>query len=219
MLRPSQSLDPYLARPFWLHRIRDGEDGEEVALLVEPGGQTAALLGRLLPGQSVGIFGPCGRGVTLKPGVRSLLLVADGAGFAPLVWLAVEEAARGRSVTLLLGERTAERVYPLPLLDPQVEVAVATDDGSAGRLGSVTALVAEYAGWADEIVLSGPNPLYPAVAAVLRDQPWRRPCQALIAPRMPCGTGLCGSCLVRTRRHGVKLACVDGPAFDLRELM
>jgi hypothetical protein len=36
---------------------------------------------------------------------------------------------------------------------------------------------------------------------------------------MPCaGLAACGVCAVQTRR-GWKLACVDGPVFDLKEIM
>ena len=35
--------------------------------------------------------------------------------------------------------------------------------------------------------------------------------------RLPCGTGACGACHVRTRDKA-KLFCVDGPAFALDEL-
>jgi NAD(P)H-flavin reductase len=34
MVHPSGTLDPFLPRALWIHRLRDGEDGEEFALLV-----------------------------------------------------------------------------------------------------------------------------------------------------------------------------------------
>ena len=41
--------------------------------------------------------------------------------------------------------------------------------------------------------------------------------QALVAPPMACGVGACQGCGVDTA-HGMKLACADGPVFDLLEL-
>ncbi|MEK6573063.1 MAG: 2Fe-2S iron-sulfur cluster-binding protein [Chloroflexota bacterium] len=41
--------------------------------------------------------------------------------------------------------------------------------------------------------------------------------RALVTCPMPCGTGACGACAVKTI-HGWKMACVDGPFFSLTEL-
>jgi hypothetical protein len=43
--------------------------------------------------------------------------------------------------------------------------------------------------------------------------------QALVRTAMPChGVGECGVCAVTTQ-HGTKLACSDGPVFDLEEVL
>ena len=43
--------------------------------------------------------------------------------------------------------------------------------------------------------------------------------QALLRTPMPCrGIGACRVCAVKTH-HGWKLACVDGPVFDLQEVL
>jgi dihydroorotate dehydrogenase electron transfer subunit len=218
MVRCGDGLDPFLSRPFWIHRLRDGEAGEELALLVEVSGQGSAWLAATTPGRSVTVLGPLGKPLTPAPGVRNLLLIADGIGVAPLVWLADEEIARGRSATLLAGATTADELYPLSLLDPELELVVATADGSAGRVGGVLALTPEYTDWAEQIVGSGSEIFYRALAAMLRSRLWRRPCQVLLQEPMPCGTGICNGCAVTTRRRGTRLACRDGAAFDLRDL-
>jgi len=41
--------------------------------------------------------------------------------------------------------------------------------------------------------------------------------QALVLPPPVCHVGVCGVCTVPTR-HGYRLACVDGPVFDLKDL-
>jgi dihydroorotate dehydrogenase electron transfer subunit len=219
MVRPTPTFDPFLSRTFWIHRLRNGVDGEELALLVDMVGRGSGLIAGAVPGQTLTVLGPLGKPLAPAPGVRSLLLVSEGIGVAPLVWLSDEETARGRSVTLLVGAGTADQVYPLELLAPEVEVAVATEDGSMGASGSVAALVAEYAGWADQIVAAGSDRLYQELAAVLRTRMWRRPCRVIANAPVPCGTGVCRGCGVTTRRGRVVLACRDGPAFDLREIV
>lgn len=219
MLHLPGVLDPFLSRAFWIHRMRDGEEGEEFAVLVEIKGRGTALIGGAVPGQRIQATGPLGRPLSLAPGVRNLLLLADGVGVSPLIWCSDEETARGRSVTLLMGAESEARLYPLNLVRPEVEVAVTTGDGSAGVRGGVTSLVGEYAMWADQIVAAGPDELYRDLAERLRALLWRRPCYALVNAAMPCGTGICGLCGTATRRKGVKLACREGPALELRDLV
>lgn len=219
MILAGDGLDPFLPRAFWVHRVRDGEDGEEFAVLVEIRGTGTAMIAASMPKSRLRLTGPLGRPLTMAPGARSLLLVGEGIGISPLVWCSDEESARGRNVTLLMGAESVAALYPLALVRPEVEVAVATDDGSAGVHGRVTAVVEDYAVWADQIIVAGPDDLYRELSERLRTLPWRRPCLAMANVMMPCGTGICGLCGISTRRSGVKLACREGPAFELRDLV
>lgn len=217
MIHPTGTLDPYLARPYWIHRVRDGEDGEELALLIDAAGPAGRALRQAVPGQRFRALGPLGRPLSPRPGVRNLLLVAEDIHVAPLVWCSDEETARGRSVTLLLGASNPDHLYPTDLLSPEVELVTVTAATAAGDEG-VAALIPEYAGWADEIFACGTDALTTALALQLRRLVWRRPCRIGLHPPLPCGTGICRDCVVRTRRHGVKLVCRDGPFLDLRDL-
>jgi len=71
--------------------------------------------------------------------------------------------------------------------------------------------------WADFLALDLP---LEALADLGKHLPDVLPCpaQALIYTPMPCAClARCGACAVPTRRRW-KLACEDGPVFDLREL-
>jgi hypothetical protein len=75
--------------------------------------------------------------------------------------------------------------------------------------------------WADLLVIDLPNERLPVLRNDLGLGPYDRipiPVQALIAIPMPCG-GLadCGVCAVPAVK-GYKLACKDGPVFDLHEI-
>ena len=169
------------------------------------------------PGVTVSCWGPLGNGYRLRSASQQLLLVAGGIGVAPLVWLADQAIESEKSVTLVLGGRTAEQIFPAKLLPPEVEIVVTTEDGSLGRRGLATEAFVEHLEWCDQAFACGPNAMFEAMAKEQRRSRIRRPVQALLEEGMGCGTGICYGCAIQTRR-GMRLVCKDGPQFDLREV-
>ncbi len=155
---------------------------------------------------------------------QNLLLVGGGIGIAPLLWLADDAVARGKSVVLVDGAANADGVFPASMVPSEVEVVVTTEDGSKGRQGRVTDVFPEYYAWADQVFTCGPNPMFAALADVVRreDGPQRtrrrKPVQALLESPMGCGTGICYGCVVFDRREQPRLVCKDGPRFELRDI-
>jgi dihydroorotate dehydrogenase electron transfer subunit len=72
--------------------------------------------------------------------------------------------------------------------------------------------------WADALVLAGPRAWLRGVAAAHPRLGARGFAQAAAWTPLPCGTGLCGACAFETRR-GWRLACKDGPFFQLGEAL
>jgi dihydroorotate dehydrogenase electron transfer subunit len=217
MIRCGENLDPLLPRPMSFHRFRQVGDERQFAILFDRRGRGTDWLWRRQPGDLVSVFGPLGRGYAVRRESQNLLLVAGGIGISALVALADEAIAQGKAVTLLQGARTAARLFPSGSLPTEVEVVTATDDGSAGHRGLVTELLPQYLPWADQILACGPNAMYEAMAAIMRQQASRKPVQVLLEEHMACGMGVCYCCAVFTRR-GVRLVCKDGPRFELREV-
>lgn len=218
---PGHADDPLLPRPMSFYRVRDGAHGAEWAILYDVVGRGTAWLSRRKPGDRVYCWGPLGRGYAIERGARNLLLVGGGIGVAPLVWLADHAVKKGLSVTMVVGARSAEHVFPSHLLPQEVEVVVTTDDGSAGRQGFVTEPFGELLEWCDQAFACGPTPMFAAMAAVTRAARSRRPVQVLLEERMGCGTGICYGCAVEVRIRGgraMKLVCKDGPRFDIRDV-
>ena len=216
-----RDYDPLLPRPMSYHRIRTGTQGPEWASLYDVIGRGTAWLAKRRPGDRIFGWGPLGVGYKVGRTSRNLLLVGGGIGIAPLVWLADEAVAQGRSVTLVIGARSAEHVFPSSLLPQEVEVAVTTDDGSAGRKGFATAPFGELLEWCDQAFACGPTPMFRAMAEVSRGAKARRSVQALLEERMGCGTGICYGCAVQVRVRGgraMKLVCKDGPRFEIRDV-
>jgi len=213
--------DPLLPRPMSYHRIRPGSAGSEWSILYDVVGRGTSWLATREPGDRVYCWGPLGVGYEIARAANNLLLVAGGIGVAPLVWLAEEAVAASKNVTLIIGARSAQHVFPSRLLPEQVEVIVTTDDGSAGRKGFATEPFGELLEWCDEAFACGPTPMFRAMADVARKARLRRPVQVLLEERMGCGTGICYGCAVETRVRGgraMKLVCKDGPRMDIRDV-
>ncbi len=213
--------DPLLPRPMSYHRIRTGTEGQEWSILYAVVGRGTAWLASRKPGDRVFAWGPLGNGYKVGRTSRNLLLVGGGIGIAPLVWLADQAIAGGRSVTMIIGARSAEHLFPSALLPQEVEVIVTTDDGSAGRKGFVTEPFGELLEWCDQAFACGPTPMFRALAEVSRAARVRRSVQALLEERMACGTGICYGCAVEARVRGgraMKLVCKDGPQFEVRDV-
>jgi len=199
-------------------------EAEGFEVLVPPDHPAAALQ----TGTSVDLIGPLGRGFAVNAEARRLLLVADTMHLPVLLPLSFQQQVEGRSpstgsgrgVALLLSAPTAAELYPVRLLPPALEVHVVTADGSAGHQGSALDLFPDLVRWADCACIASDPATYPALAEIVREvrlRPGRGFAQALVVPPMACGVGACQGCAVPAAR-GPRLACADGPVFDLLEL-
>ncbi len=195
-------------------------EGETFWVLVSPDHPAA----ELQSGIGVDLIGPLGRGFEVDAAVRRLLLVADVTHLPVLLPLVSQNPGfskkPGFSTALLLSAPTAAQLYPVHLLPASLEVHVVTADGSAGHGGSARDLFPDLVRWADCVCMACDPAIYPALAEIVREvriRPVKRFAQALIVPSMTCGVGACQGCAV-TVAGGFKLACTDGPVFDLLEL-
>ena len=154
----------------------------------------------LRPGDEVDLLGPCGRGQS--PAGGNVLLIAGPEGAGRVRALARAAVGAGAAATLL-GER------PLPLGDLPAEVEV--------RFGFEA--LPEALDWATSLYADLPAEALAEVRRGLRERgrPGRLQARAFRLPVTPCGVGACGACAVPAGR-GWKLACVDGPWFDLTEI-
>ena len=156
-----------------------------------------------------------------EPGMRLELRGPLGRGFH------VQEMTR-RLALVILGE-TAGRLLPLVIgaLEQNAAVAFFTDLSlpplpSAVEINPLRA-APEALDWADFLALDVPLDAAGNLRTVLGLKPEVRhlpcPSQALVLAGMPCGgLATCGACAV-TLPRGWKLACQDGPVFDLEALL
>nr|MBA3340050.1 dihydroorotate dehydrogenase electron transfer subunit [Geodermatophilaceae bacterium] len=110
-----------------------------------------------------------------------------------------------------------DRLYAVQELAALTQVlTVTTEDGSAGRTGRVTDVLAELLPGASTVYACGPMPMLRAVAA--EAAAGSLPCHVSVEEAMACGIGVCMTCVlpvigVDGRSRFVR-SCVEGPVFE-----
>ncbi len=200
-------------------------------------GKITTLMTNWQAGDNAEIWGPLGNGFQL-PTTGHLMMVAGGIGQTP--FLAVAKEALGikqygsstrdiiekpTTVSMCYGARSKEYLAGVDLFDlPNLNMQIATDDGSAGHHGFVTELL-------EEAILSdnppttvyscGPEPMMEAVAKICASHDV--PCWLSLETPMACGFGACFSCVTKVIQEDgewdYKRTCVEGPIFPAEKLM
>ncbi|MEW6517357.1 MAG: dihydroorotate dehydrogenase electron transfer subunit [candidate division FCPU426 bacterium] len=211
MVRPRGADAPFWRRPFSLCSA-DGR--RSVELLIKAVGPGSRLLAASRPGDLLDVTGPLGTGFSLDV-TGPVLLVGGGFGIAPLRFLA--ECLRRRRIPceVFLGGRCREDL----LLQSELKLAAAgvactTEDGSFGRRGRVTLLLAERLAGSRKparIAAAGPE----AMLAVVADLAEKHGVAAEVSLEtvMACGLGVCNGCVRRVNGQYQRV-CADGPVFD-----
>jgi dihydroorotate dehydrogenase electron transfer subunit len=172
--------------------------------------------------QRIDLLGPLGTGFSLSERTECLLLVGSGPSIGPLLFLLEQALQRGIDVALALEANRAADLYPPQSLSPAVELRLATLDGSAGQRGSILEQLDDLTQWADTLCAVGPSGFYPQLRRHLNQTRLyviENFARVLLAgaPINICGTGICTFCTITTT-EGLKLACQDGPVFDLGKI-
>ena len=188
-------------------------------------GTGTAKLASLISGQSVNILGPLGTGFVTGTADEDKLLVGGGIGLAPLHLLAKSLLAQKATVHLFAGGRSREDVL---CFDEFAQLGAtchaATNDGSFGEAGFVTAPLTRYLDQLQRkatIYACGPMPMLRAVAQLAEAR--NVPCQVSLEGYMACGVGACLGCVAEGHNHSeqtpdFRCVCTEGPVFDAREL-
>jgi dihydroorotate dehydrogenase electron transfer subunit len=223
MIKAGPSAEPPLRRPFSIMSV--DPTSEKFTLFVKEVGPGSAALCALETGEIAQCLGPLGRPFDPPAPGTSALLVAGGYGVAPFRLFADELKASGGHGRLFYGGRTSE---DLPLLerlgDIGVPVVPATEDGSVGHRGRVTAPLVEgldaHPGPA-RLYACGPEPMLHAVARLAEERELEA--EVSLDPWMGCGLGTCLGCVVEVQaendpRARYRCACTEGPVFDAAQV-
>jgi dihydroorotate dehydrogenase electron transfer subunit len=219
-IKLSDAFDPFLRRPFSIHRVRS----ESIEILYEVVGKGSGILSQKKTGEYLDIIGPLGNGFSMPPAGRSIL-VAGGMGVAPLLFLAERMNCKkcASSARVLIGARTKKQILcKKEFKDLGCEIKVATDDGSKGFKGKVTDLLknilrpSAIGHRPSAIYACGPKPMLKEISAI--SNKYKIPAQICLEEHMACGIGACLGCVVDTKQ-GFKRTCKEGPVFLADEII
>jgi len=237
-------------RPYSIARVECRGRQVRLYLLVQVKGPGSRFLGSRPVGSAVDLVGPLGTYFTAPAEDRLPVLVSGGCGLAPIFGLAEWLAEAGRRVVNLFGAATLEAM-PLDFSEPPrptgpgapgLEEAasanafafrgattfLATDDGSAGFRGPVTAALETFLdgpGRGEPAALygCGPKAMLKRLAEIAAERGLA--CEISLERHMGCGIGVCLSCVAKRRDPGdprgwtYRLTCRDGPVMDAHEIL
>jgi dihydroorotate dehydrogenase electron transfer subunit len=206
--------DPLLPRPMAIYRAHLAKGAVDLEILYKATGRGTRLLAEALPGQQVGVVGPLGHAFAAPEAGERALLVAGGTGVASVYELA-DRVRQDAPVAVLLGARTAEDLMGADDFEAlDIDLRIATEDGSRGVRGLVTALLEEALaeGGAARVYACGPTPMMRASAELAAAA--GQACVVSLENHMACGFGVCLGCAAPLTDGSYALVCRDGPMFD-----
>lgn len=191
-------------------------DGEFKIGLAKVGDCTTAIFNDIKIGDRLGIRGPYGSSFKYK-GKKKVILVGGGFGTLPMLNLAQETTKLGIETTVLLGSCDAENLlYEKEFKSLEVNLKVATDDGSRGHKGYITDILEKELSdnKYDCVYTCGPELMMVRIAKLAED--YDTESQVSLERYMKCGFGVCGQCCIDG--SGARV-CKEGPVFDGKEAL
>lgn len=196
----------------------------EVEVIFKVVGRGTGYLGKLHLNDRVNMLGPLGVPFSKPRKNETVVIIAGGVGFPPLMYLVSELVADGRnpkSIEFFYGGRSAaDLIERTRIKKLGVNLHPVTEDGSLGTRGLVTEPVEKYLTEnfrkGLRVYACGPEGMLKAAKdlAVKMGVPGQ---VSLEAP-MPCGIGICLGCVVPLVKGGHARVCREGPVFDIGEV-
>jgi ferredoxin--NADP+ reductase len=196
----------------------DAEKGT-ISIIYQIVGKTTAMLADRKKGESVtALQGPLGNPSEIEK-FGNVVCIGGGVGVGVVYPIAVALQSAGNSVTSVIGARTKGML----ILEEEMKkvsdrLIVATDDGSCGFHGFVSAVLQdmiEKKEKIDRIYAVGPVPMMRALCDITK--PYGIKTIVSLNSIMLDASGMCGACRVSIAGE-TKFTCVDGPEFDGHEV-
>lgn len=208
----------WMRRPMSIYRV-DKEAGR-IEFLYKCEGRGTRGMAMLAPGDEFNIAGPLGKGFTLDPAWRNIVVLGRGVGLATLAPLSQLAAERRVGITAILSARNPDVVMSKHLFDELgAKTITVLDTDRTSEVANVEriveGLIAEKK--ADAFFTCGSNRLLKLMQTLGRQH--GIPGQVAMEQIMVCGFGACYVCMRTFEIDGVKTlkrVCRDGPVFDMQ---
>ncbi len=202
----------YLRRPFSVCRW----DAQEMDVVYKVLGKGTSRMTALQAGEQLDVLTGLGNGFDTAAALgKRTLLIGGGVGVPPMYAVAASLAAQGAPPAVVLGFKTSDEVFFTQEFEALgCGVATATQDGSFGMKGLVTALIEQLE--FDYYFACGPTAMLRAVYEMCEQKGAQG--QLSFEERMGCGFGACMGCSCHTTK-GAARVCVEGPVFSSQEVI
>jgi dihydroorotate dehydrogenase electron transfer subunit len=221
-LRVSPYSAPLLRRPFAFSGFDAGRG--IASIIYKRRGPATGLLAAKTTGDALDAIGPLGAGFSRMPRYpfASVLCIAGGTGFGPMLFCAQEIIAAGGTARVVLGCRTKSHVPDIAALDA-LRPVITTDDATAGLGGTpldYLATLTEEEYRETTVCACGPTPL----CRGCHDWSHARGCACYVSLEqvMACGVGACMGCAIKVAGPdgpAYARACTEGPVFDSERIV
>jgi len=210
-----------LRRPFTVWSRRK----DVIQLVFQVVGPNTEAYSRWQVGQEVELFGPIGRGIVINLGVRCVIMIAGGCGFASMYFPA-RQVIRQNQARLIVGAgfKSQAHVFGVQAFkNLGVELKYVTqEDGGRTAVDLFREIVFSDGSLPPseqiQVLTCGPEPMMQRVAEICCDEGMA--CTVILERMIGCGTGDCMGCAVAVKGGGMpKHLCEDGPAFNGQEVI
>ena len=221
LLCPSpDEVEVWFRRPQSVYRVAPAKG--ELEFLYKVVGRGTKGLATLKAGDKLSMLGPLGVGFKLQPGWKNVVVLGRGVGLATMAPISQIAAVQGVKVTAILSARSPELALAADLFEKVGDVIKVLDTDGSSAVDNIErilrGLIADKK--ADAFFTCGSNRLLQLMKRLGKE--FSVPGQAAMEQIMACGLGPCYIC-VRTfevkGKKEMRRVCVDGPVFDLQEVL
>jgi len=195
-------------------------NGDEIRLVYRVVGVGTDEFSKMKVGDSIYVTGPVGNGYDIdsfNANFKEAILFGGGAGIPPMIELAKRLKIK---TSVFVGYRDV--LFLHEDFPENVDVYIATEDGSVGTKGNVLDALRESGINGDLIFACGPMPMLRAIKRYSDENKIKT--FFSLEERMACGLGACLGCVCKTKKvdshshvHNARV-CVDGPVYDAEEV-
>jgi 2-polyprenylphenol hydroxylase and related flavodoxin oxidoreductases len=221
LLCPSpDAIEVWFRRPQSVYRV--ARASARLEFLYKVVGRGTQGLASLEPGDELDMVGPLGKGFSIDPKWKNIVVLGRGVGLATMAPISQAAGEMGVRITAILSARSPELALAADLFESVGTVIKVLDSDGSSSVENVETILLKLIRdkKADAFYTCGSNRLLQLMKRVARAH--RIPGQAAMEQIMACGLGPCYIC-VRTfevdGKKEMRRVCVEGPVFDLQECL